>query len=172
MESVLSISDMVVRLLFATLIGATIGWERELQRKPAGLRTHTLVALGSATFMLISLDMHFDLGTDRTAPSLDPNRVLQGVVGGIGFLGAGSILQARGHVSGLTTAASVWMTGALGAGAGLGSFALVGIATVIGFVVLSVLQKLEARIARARGPEDDDQSTESAASTYGSRPST
>jgi putative Mg2+ transporter-C (MgtC) family protein len=155
MESLLSLSDIVVRLLFATVLGALIGWEREYHRKPAGLRTHTLVALGSCTFMLMSLDMHFDLADGQRA-SIDPNRVLQGVVGGIGFLGAGSILQARGKVSGLTTAASVWVTGAIGAGAGLGSFALVGIATAIGFVVLTVLQKIEARMPTREDPSDEE----------------
>jgi putative Mg2+ transporter-C (MgtC) family protein len=151
----LSVADIALRLVVATLLGATIGWEREYNRKPAGLRTHTLVALGSATFMLLSLDAHFDLEAPAQAVSLDPNRVLQGVVGGIGFLGAGSILQSRGQVSGLTTAASVWVTGALGAGAGLGSFALVGMATAIGFIVLTVLQRVEASMTQREPPPPD-----------------
>lgn len=160
----LSLLEIVGRLLFATLMGAVIGWEREYHRKPAGLRTHTLVALGSAMFMLLSLEVFSDLGGHRDDASLDPSRVLQGVVGGIGFLGAGSILQARGRVSGLTTAASVWMTGALGAGAGLGAYVLVFASTTIGFCVLTILRKAE-RVARRRGRAagaHDDAETEPA----------
>ena len=153
-QGAISLPQMILRLLFATLIGAIIGWAREYRHKPAGLRTHTLVSLGAATFILLSLDTHADYGAGVSpeAASFDPNRVLQGVVGGIGFLGAGSILQARGRVSGLTTAASVWLTGALGAGAGLGAYALVAVATTIGFIVLTVLQKVEALTARHSPP--------------------
>lgn len=138
--------EVVVRLLVAMLIGGLIGWDREKSDKPAGLRTHMLVALGSASFTLLGFEVGAHL-SPRSGEGFDPTRVLQGVIGGIGFLGAGSIIQNRGQVSGLTTAASVWVAGALGAAAGVGAYVLAGVTTALAFVILSLLSKLEHKPA-------------------------
>jgi putative Mg2+ transporter-C (MgtC) family protein len=137
--------EVVLRLLVAIVIGGLIGFDRQRSDKPAGLRTHMLVALGSASFTLLGFEVGAHL-SPRTGEGFDPTRVLQGVIGGIGFLGAGAIIQNRGHVSGITTAASVWVAGALGAAAGVGAYVLAGVTTVLAFVILSFLVRLETKI--------------------------
>ena len=133
---------IVVRLLVASILGGLIGYERESKGKSAGLRTHMLVALGSALFVL--------------APALsemavaDMSRVLQGIIAGIGFLGAGAIIKSRGSndVKGLTTAASIWLTAAVGITAGLGREMLALVSTLFALFILAMLRNVEARIER------------------------
>jgi len=131
------LGEVVIRLLVAVLVGGLIGWDRQRAEKPAGLRTHMLVALGSASFTLLGFEVGAHL-SPKTGEGFDPTRVLQGVIGGIGFLGAGAIIQDRGHVTGITTAASVWVSGALGAAAGVGAYVLAGFTTLLAFAVLRV----------------------------------
>jgi putative Mg2+ transporter-C (MgtC) family protein len=134
-----SVTEVAIRLAVAVVLGAALGWDRERWNKPAGIRTHMLVSLGSATFTILG----FEVGQHYSYGGFDPTRVLQGVVGGIGFLGAGAILQNRGQVSGITTAASVWVAGALGAAAGVGAYVLAMIATALAFAILAGAGKLE-----------------------------
>lgn len=149
-----SIGEVAIRLLVAILIGGLIGWDRERLDKPAGLRTHMLVALGSASFTLLGFEVGAHL-SPRTGEGFDPTRVLQGVIGGIGFLGAGAIIQNRGQVSGITTAASVWVSGALGAAAGVGAYVLAGMTTALAFGILFLLAKLDSKPAQqANGPPE------------------
>jgi putative Mg2+ transporter-C (MgtC) family protein len=122
------------------LVGAVIGWDRERAEKPAGLRTHMLVALGAASFTLLGYEVSSAV---EGAANIDPTRVLQGVIGGIGFMGAGAIIQNRGRVSGVTTAASVWISGALGAACGVGAYVLAGLTTLLSFVILFIVGRLE-----------------------------
>ena len=126
---------IVVRLLVAVALGGVLGWERESVGAPAGLRTHMLVSLGSALFVLIPLQagMRFE----------DLSRVLQGITAGIGFLGAGAILKqtARNDVRGLTTAASIWLTAALGVAAGMGREATALLSTLFALVILAILRR-------------------------------
>jgi putative Mg2+ transporter-C (MgtC) family protein len=138
-----SMLEMLLRLALAIVIGGIVGWERERLDKPAGIRTHILVALGSATFMLLGLDMTERFAQQHGHATLDPTRVLQGVVGGIGFLGAGAIIKSSGHVTGLTTAASVWVAGALGAAAGLGVYVLALASAAFALVTLLLLPHLQ-----------------------------
>ena len=126
--------QLVIRLLVAGVLGALIGYERELRAKGAGVRTHVLVALGAALFMIIS--QHGFAGAER----FDAARVAAGVVTGIGFLGGGIIMK-KNHVSGLTTAAGLWVTGAIGMGAGCGMYLMAGVCT---FLVLFCLEVLNA----------------------------
>ena len=105
-------AQMLVRLVVAVLLGSLVGYERERQGKPAGLRTHAMVALGAALFTVVSL---YGFG-----PGTDTSRVAAMIVSGIGFLGAGAILHERGGVQGLTTAASLWVTAAIGIAVGVG----------------------------------------------------
>src|SRR6188768_1799436 len=134
-----SVSEVSVRLVVAVAIGGLIGWERELADKPAGLRTHMLVALGSASFTLLGFEVGAHL-SPRTGDGFDPTRVLQGVIGGIGFLCAGSIIQSRGKVSGITTAASVWVAGSLGAAAGVGAYVLAVVTALLAFAILRLVR--------------------------------
>jgi putative Mg2+ transporter-C (MgtC) family protein len=124
--------DMILRLLLAAALGAGIGYQRERANKPAGLRTHMLISLGSALFTVVSI---FGFGV-----GVDPSRVAAGVVTGIGFIGAGVILRGvRGeHVVGLTTAASIWAVAAIGMAAGVGMYLIATIVTVIAVLVLMI----------------------------------
>jgi len=125
-------SHDVIPLLVSLLLGTVLGWERQADRKPAGLRTHTLVCLGATLFILTGRHAAVMLGG-----SADPTRTLHGIVTGIGFLGAGAILhRTEGGVVGLTTAATIWIVAAIGAAAGLEAYALAGAATVLAMVVL------------------------------------
>jgi putative Mg2+ transporter-C (MgtC) family protein len=125
--------DTFIRLLAAVGAGALIGLDRELRRKPAGLRTMALVGLGSAMFILATIDPTHAGYTDSTA------RVVQGIVTGIGFLGAGAILRGTGEettVRGLTTAASIWLAAAAGIACGLANWPLVIGGCVLGVFIL------------------------------------
>lgn len=134
--------DASFRLLVAVVLGGLLGWDRERIGKPAGLRTHMMVTLGAALFVLLGVELLMEYSARVEDAQLDPTRVLQGVVGGIGFLGAGSIIQSRGGVEGVTTAASVWVTGAIGAGCGLGYYSLAAIVAGVSLVTLNVLAHL------------------------------
>lgn len=129
------LTRVAVRLLMAALLGAVLGFERERKGKAAGVRTHMLVALGAALFVLVPQMA----GAGEAALS----RVVQGIVAGIGFLGAGTILKGKdldeGHVKGLTTAAGLWMTAAIGVCAGMGREATALFSTVLALIILGVM---------------------------------
>lgn len=131
----------IVRLVVAAALGALIGLEREHHGRAAGLRTHLLVALGSAMAMLVSL--HFGKvyggGGEGEAILIDPARLAHGVMVGIGFLGAGAIICYGAGVRGLTTAASLWCAAAIGLGAGFGMFLIAAVGTAIVLFALTVL---------------------------------
>ena len=139
--------EMVVRLGVACLCGALIGWDREAKDKPAGLRTFALVALGSASFAFLTL-MFYQADADRSS---DPIRLINGLIGGIGFLGAGAIIQGGGRVVGLTTASGIWIVGAIGAACGAGFFALALTTTAFTVILLVLLKQFEP------GPSDSDE---------------
>jgi len=134
-------AEVAIRLTAAVAVGGAVGWERQRHEKPAGLRTHILVSLGSATFMLLGFEVGGHLAPRFGEAGLDPTRVLQGVVGGIGFLGAGAIIKSSGQVTGMTTAASVWIAGALGAAAGMGAYVVALIATGFCLATLILLMR-------------------------------
>ncbi len=120
--------EMVLRVLLAAALGAAIGYQRATAHKPAGVRTHSLIAIGAALFTVASA-----LGF----PDADPTRIASGIVTGIGFLGAGAIIRREGGlVGGLTTAASIWVVAALGLATGMGLYV---IAASVGAIVLVVL---------------------------------
>jgi putative Mg2+ transporter-C (MgtC) family protein len=147
-----STAEMVragLRLTFALLIGAAIGFQRELTGKSAGLRTHMLLALGTA--LVVAAGVESGMGEDARS------RVIQGVLTGIGFLGAGAILKRadRQKIQGLTTAAGIWITAALGVAVGLGEFVTALIGLVFAMVVLTALHRLERRIEPHGGSGPD-----------------
>ncbi len=140
------------RLVAATLLGAGLGLDRELSDKPAGLRTHALVALGAALFSLVPLQLMAPGGAvDLAAVS----RVVQGVVAGVGFIGAGVILHQEDgrRVHGLTTAASIWLAAALGVAAALGLWRVGILVLVLALLLLSLGARLEQAIHRWRSKE-------------------
>jgi putative Mg2+ transporter-C (MgtC) family protein len=151
-------NEIAIRLCVALVIGSALGLNRDLHGHPAGLRTHSLVSLGAAVATLISL------GHPIESKAIDVNaisRVLQGILTGIGFLGAGVILRHRsGHVTGLTSAATIWICAALGAACGLGHWKVVGIAGVLTLLLLMLGKPVERfieRICKPKRPENMDQ---------------
>ena len=129
----------IIPLLISTLLGTLVGFERQMGRKPAGLRTHVLVCLGSTMFVLTTKHAVEAFG----GPSLDATRVVHGVVTGVGFLGAGSIMRTEGFVFGLTTAASIWMVAAIGVAVGVHAYPLAAIGSVMALLVLEGYRWLE-----------------------------
>ena len=134
--------ELALRLIIAVVLGSLIGLERELAHRPAGLRTHALVCLGSCLFTVISI-YNFSMDT----------KVVAAIVTGIGFIGAGNIIATRGQVRGITTAASLWSVAGVGIAVGVGSYIL---ATVTAFLVILILQfrRLEnpQKAPRRKGP--------------------
>lgn len=132
-----SLWDVVAPLLLASVLGAVVGFERELHGRPAGLRTHILLSLGAALFGMLSQGMAAQHG--------DPGRIAAQVVTGVGFLGAGTILHLGGTVRGLTTAASIWTTAAIGLAVGLNRqyWLLALVATLLAFLTLRAAHLLE-----------------------------
>ena len=128
----------ILRLSLATLLGAVIGFEREYHAKEAGIRTHLLVALGACLFMILSV-YGFDFMLDRDHVSFDPSRIASQVVTGIGFIGAGTIILQKQMVRGLTTAAGLWVTAAIGLACGNGMFIIAAVTTVIVLVSLGLI---------------------------------
>ena len=127
---------MFVRLLLAAVLGGLLGIEREQHGKDAGVRTHMLVAMGAALFVLVS--------QQSGMPNADLSRVVQGVIAGVGFLGAGAILKLDGEerVKGLTTAAGIWLTAAIGVAAGMGREATAVLSTVLTLAIFALVPKL------------------------------
>ena len=124
--------ELMIRIFIAVGLGALIGYERELTHKPAGLRTHIFVCMGACLFTISS----FYLLPEGSIGSFDTTRIAAGIVAGISFIGAGSIIATKGDVKGITTAASLWVMAAVGLMVGLGNYLLPVIATIIIFLVL------------------------------------
>ncbi|MEO7735686.1 MAG: MgtC/SapB family protein [Kofleriaceae bacterium] len=143
--------ELVLRILVGTALGGVIGYERDIHGRPAGLRTHALVALASATFMVISTHLafyqHYHPG-DFT--EIDGSRIAASVVSGIGFLAGGAILRTGFSIQGLTTAAGLWLVAAIGLCAGGGMYVESVAATVIGVAALTLLRRFEDKDDRVR----------------------
>ncbi|HKY05816.1 MAG TPA: MgtC/SapB family protein [Blastocatellia bacterium] len=140
---------VIIRLIAATLLGALVGFQREKAHKPAGLRTHILVCLGTAVFVLVC---------SRVGMSMEGlSRVIQGIVTGIGFIGAGSILKLNEErdIQGLTTAAGVWMTAAIGVAVGLGGLGIALLSTILTLIILALAGPLEDRAEKRRAASDE-----------------
>jgi putative Mg2+ transporter-C (MgtC) family protein len=137
---------VILRLFVAMVLGAIVGVQRERAGKAAGMRTHVLVAMGAAFFIVVPAQLGL--------PASDIGRVIQGVAAGIGFIGGGAILKMtdRGEIHGLTTAASIWMTAAVGVAVGIGSIGMAAIATGMLWLTLAVLWRVEEKLAGPDGP--------------------
>ena len=136
---------VLLKLLVSVGLGALIGFERELKHRPAGLRTHMLVSLGATIFTITSLS--FDI---------DPARIAAGIVAGIGFLGAGNIIAHKGHVRGITSAATLWVVAGIGLSIGLGEFIIAVIGSIFVFAILQ-LELLEKRAIKDSKHVDSDE---------------
>jgi putative Mg2+ transporter-C (MgtC) family protein len=135
---------LVVRICVGTLLGSVIGYERDIHGRPAGLRTHALVALASSTFMAVSTQMaYYQSYHSGDLIEVDPSRIAASVVSGIGFLAGGAILRTGLTVQGLTTAAGLWLVAAIGLAAGGGMYVASVAATVIGIITLTLLRRFE-----------------------------
>lgn len=145
--------ELLGRLLLALVLGSLIGWERERAQKPAGLRTNILICIGATLIADLSVRV-----AATSAGTNDAGRIAAQIISGVGFLGAGTIIQGRGSVTGLTTAATLWVVAAIGMAIGLGATTEAIGTTVLVLVALVPLQKLEAR-AEAGSSEDVDAST-------------
>jgi putative Mg2+ transporter-C (MgtC) family protein len=150
--------ELAGRMALGLVLGAVIGLERELHRQPAGFRTHSLVAVGAAIFTIIS-------AYGFVGSAVDPTRIAAQIVSGIGFIGAGTILQHRGNIRGLTTAASLWSVAAIGMAAGAGMVTIAVVGTVLILVVLALLDRIEEFARRRMGltaeaPTPDEGPTE------------
>jgi putative Mg2+ transporter-C (MgtC) family protein len=136
--------ELGLRLAAGLVLGAIVGFEREMHGQPAGFRTHSLVSTGSALFTIVSA---FGFG----GPGTDPTRIAAQIVSGIGFIGAGTILQYRGQIRGLTTAASLWSVAAIGMAAGAGMYVIAAAATALIVIILTVLDRVEDLARRRLG---------------------
>jgi putative Mg2+ transporter-C (MgtC) family protein len=143
--------DLSVRLIVAAALGLAVGFEREIHGHPAGLRTHMLVASGSALFTVLSA--YGFAGEPNAAVTVDPTRIAAQIVSGIGFLGAGAILKDGIVIRGLTTAASLWATAAVGMAAGTGEYIIGGVATATILVSLWPINALAERLHGTAVPE-------------------
>lgn len=140
--------QMVIRLLYAAVLGGVVGIEREVHEKAAGFRTHILVCIGSCVIMLTSMHI-FDIYNGIA--DVDPGRIAAQVVSGIGFLGAGTIIRSRVSVVGLTTAASLWSIAGVGLAVGSGLFIVSAFATVLILASLLVLSKVHDKVSHKQG---------------------
>lgn len=144
---------MFARLGVAAGLALVLGLERELRGKPAGLRSHMLVSLGAATFLIVGMEILFATAEGDPSARIDPTRIVEGVIGGIGFLGAGSIIRSGTSVHGITTGATIWLAGAIGIAAGVNNFALAAMVTVMALLIMTVLGAIERTLPSHRGEE-------------------
>lgn len=144
-------AELILRIVVGTALGAIIGYERDIHGRPAGLRTHAVVALASATFMVVSTHLaYYQHYKPDDLTNIDGSRIAASVVSGIGFLAGGAILRTGINVQGLTTAAGLWMVAAIGLAAGGGLYLESLAATVLGVLVLTYLRRFEDKDDRVR----------------------
>ena len=141
--TVLPFSVIALRLVVALLLGAVLGLEREWRERPAGLRTHILVSIASATFALIAIELVNQPEFSSDALRTDPLRLVEAITGGVAFLAAGFIVFFKGEVHGVTTGAGMWLAAAIGLAAGLGLFSVAALATFLGILTLTLIRRFE-----------------------------
>jgi len=147
----MSDKEIILRIALAAIIGGVIGFEREAQGRAAGLRTHILVCISSTLITLTSIYIAENFG--RAYQSCDPSRIASGIVMGIGFLGAGTIMQSKSSVLGLTTAASLWGVAGIGIALGVGFYKAAVIASLAIFIALELIGRLAKRYFKDRDRE-------------------
>jgi Uncharacterized membrane protein len=144
--------EVALRLGLALLLAAGVGYEREVAAKPAGLRTHMLVGLAAAAFALLAIEMAAMVdGNPQGGIRADPTRVIEAVITGVAFLGAGTIIRSRDQVFGITTGASIWLTGAIGLACGIGCYLVAVLILLLSVGTLVIVRMLERRIIQGDG---------------------
>lgn len=138
--------DIIFKLILAAALGGVVGFERELKRKEAGLRTHMLVCLGSALFTIIGLQSLQIYANGQVISGFDPSRIIGQIVLGIGFLGSGLIIFRQERIEGLTTAAGLWVTAAIGAAAGLGLYLIAIFSSFLALTISFAIRKAEKKL--------------------------
>jgi putative Mg2+ transporter-C (MgtC) family protein len=159
-----TIQEAIIRLVLAVALSSVVGLDRELRHKPLGLRTNMMVALGAASFSLMALQLVDLLRDSPSIVQIDPVRVMEAIVGAIGFLGAAAIIQGRFEIVGATTGASIWVVGALGMACGFGFYALAVALGVVGLLVLTVLGFFTRNLGAATTADGHEGESHSAAS--------
>ncbi|MFC4724903.1 MgtC/SapB family protein [Glycocaulis abyssi] len=150
--------ESLMRLGLAALAGAVIGIERERPHRHVGLRTNMLVALAACLFTLLAFQIAISMGDDEAGIQADPVRVIEAVTAGVAFIAAGAIIRAGKDIHGVTTAAALWLSGAVGVAFGAGAFGIGGGAVLLALIVLTVLVSLERHVLGSKAPpaRDDD----------------
>lgn len=133
----ISTADILLRLIVAGVLSAIIGWEREYRHRPAGIRTNAIAGMATALLTMISINI------GAAGENVDVSRIAANILVGVGFIGAGAIIQSRGIVKGLTTAATIWMVAGIGMAVGLGMFNAAVIATILVLVILVALRNIQ-----------------------------
>jgi len=142
----LTLEETAYRLIFAVGCAVVLGFEREIKHKNAGIRTYLLVCLGSAGFTILIINISAYFLSLNLNVQIDPSRIVQGIVTGLGFLGGGAILQQKSGVTGVATGAGIWIVGAIGIACGFGFFQLASLLTLLAFAVLGVIGLIRARM--------------------------
>lgn len=143
------LTEMALRLGVAALLGCVLGLDREIRGKSAGMRTHMLIALGAATTAVVTTEIYDALHGDFPDTRADPLRMIEGVMTGVGFLGAGAIIRAGGSVHGMTSAANIWICGAIGLACGAGLYVVAMVAFGFAVLVLTGLWFVEKLLHRS-----------------------
>jgi putative Mg2+ transporter-C (MgtC) family protein len=142
--------EIIGQLILATIFGALIGFERELKKRGAGLKTFSLVSLGSCLFTIISLSF-YDFALGKEGMSFDPSRIIQAIAVGVGFIGAGVIFRQPPEIIGLTTAAGLWVSSAIGIAVGAKLYCLAFFTTLIAIFILTVFSFFEKVLEKKSG---------------------
>ncbi|AKR56604.1 membrane protein [Youhaiella tibetensis] len=145
-----------IRLILAALFGGMIGFEREMHREGAGLRTHILIAMAACLFTLLTIELFETFGGSPNSRA-DPIRAVEAVTAGVAFLGAGAIFRRPHDVKGITTGAGMWLAGAVGLATALGYYIVGFVTAIFAIIVLSVLQALKTRIDSRAAPDQDEE---------------
>lgn len=160
LENQTAFTELIYRFAVACVLAGLIGFNREWREKPAGLKTHIMVAVAACAFAILSLEIFADAVRTTDESQADPIRVVEAVVQGVAFLGAGAIIQARTSVRGVTTGASIWVAGAIGLAAGTGHVAVALLCTGFGLVVLIGVQWFERHALERLRPSRENHETE------------
>lgn len=144
-------ATVLSRLAVASVLGAILGFDREVLARPAGIRTHMLVSLAAATFTVVTFEL-VEHAKAEGVSNADPIRIIEAVTAGVAFLAAGAIIQGRGKIHGVTTGAGLWLAGAIGTACGIGAFSIAMLATTLGFVVLTLLRPAAEAIPKKAPP--------------------
>lgn len=154
-ETHIPLGEMGVRMALAALFGVIIGIDRELQGREAGLRTNMLIALAASVFTILTLELAAEI-TERSDESRpDPLRIFEAITAGVAFLAAGTIIRFGSDVRGLTTAAAMWLVGSIGIACGMGAYSVAGIATILGFIIITLIGYFERRYIERKTPDQE-----------------